>query len=99
MPLEKGSSQSVISANIAELVRAGHPQKQAEAIAYREAGKDEVQRLAVFELTPGEGGDEACCRRIVAAVEPGFALADERAGSKLLKPRGPIGAVHRLRQG
>lgn len=42
MPLEKGSSQSVISANIAELVRAGHPQKQAEAIAYREAGKDEA---------------------------------------------------------
>lgn len=42
MPLEKGSSQEVISRNIAELVRAGHPQKQAEAIAYSEAGKDET---------------------------------------------------------
>jgi hypothetical protein len=37
MPLKKGSSAETISANIAELVRAGHPQKQAEAIAEREA--------------------------------------------------------------
>ena len=40
MPLKKGSSESDISANIAELVNAGHPQKQAEAIAYRVAGQD-----------------------------------------------------------
>src|ERR1700753_211727 len=39
MPLEKGSSEKTISENIAELVRAGHPQKQAEAIAYKEAGE------------------------------------------------------------
>lgn len=39
MPLKQGSSQETISANIAELVRAGHPQRQAEAIAYRVAGK------------------------------------------------------------
>ncbi|MEI7296607.1 DUF2213 domain-containing protein [Paraburkholderia tropica] len=39
MPLESGSSQQVISRNIAELVKAGHPQKQAEAIAYSKAGK------------------------------------------------------------
>jgi hypothetical protein len=39
MPLEKGSSQAVISHNIREMVEAGHPQKQAVAAAMREAGK------------------------------------------------------------
>lgn len=43
MPLKKGSGEKVISANIAELVRAGHPPQQAEAIAYRVAGKDAAQ--------------------------------------------------------
>lgn len=43
MPLEKGSSQEVISKNIEELVKAGHPQKQAEAIALDEARKNNVE--------------------------------------------------------
>ena len=44
MPLKPGSSHEVISANIAELIKAGHEPKQAEAIAYKEAGqaKDDV---------------------------------------------------------
>lgn len=37
MPLKQGSSSAVISANIAELVKAGHPQNQASAIAYHVA--------------------------------------------------------------
>jgi len=41
MPLKPGSSESVISANIKELIKAGHPQKQAEAIALHEARKHE----------------------------------------------------------
>lgn len=41
MPLKKGSSEADISANIAELIRAGHPREQAAAIAYRVAGVDE----------------------------------------------------------
>ena len=45
MPLEKGKSQETVSRNIAELVRSGHPQKQAEAIAYKEAG------IAADEIT------------------------------------------------
>lgn len=44
MPLEQGSSQKTISANIAELIRSGHDPKQAEAIAYREAGKDDAAK-------------------------------------------------------
>ena len=39
MPLLEGSSDEVISANIAELIRAGHPRDQAIAIAYRKAGR------------------------------------------------------------
>lgn len=39
MPLKKGSSQKVISANIAELIRSGRDRTQAVAIAFSEAGK------------------------------------------------------------
>src|SRR6188474_2789733 len=40
MPLQKGSSQEIISENIAELIRSGHSKEQAAAIAYSTAGKD-----------------------------------------------------------
>ena len=39
MPLAPGRSKKVISKNIAEMVRSGHPRKQAIAAAYRKAGK------------------------------------------------------------
>jgi len=42
MPLKKGNNQSTISSNIAELINAGHEPKQAAAIAYKEAGEDEL---------------------------------------------------------
>lgn len=39
MPLAKGSSNKVVSSNIRELIQSGRPQKQAIAIAMKEAGR------------------------------------------------------------
>jgi uncharacterized protein len=53
MPLASGSSQETISKNIAELVKAGHPQKQAEAIAEanaRKTGKDDAESAREYDV-------------------------------------------------
>lgn len=39
MPLKKGSSQKIISNNIAEMIKAGHSKAQAIAASYSNAGK------------------------------------------------------------
>lgn len=39
MPLKSGKSKKVISENIAEMVKAGHPQRQAIAASMNKAGK------------------------------------------------------------
>ena len=46
MPLKKGRSRKVVSSNIEEMVRAGHPQAQAVAAAMKQAGKARKKRKA-----------------------------------------------------
>ena len=43
-PLKKGSSQETISQNIKEMVKAGHPQKQAVAAALRQADQSKPSK-------------------------------------------------------
>lgn len=44
MPLKRGSSRKTVSSNIREMVKAGHPQKQAVAAALRQARSSKTKR-------------------------------------------------------
>jgi hypothetical protein len=52
MPLLRGSSHEIISQNIAEMMRAGHPQDQAIAAAYAHAGKSRKKKTLVSGKPP-----------------------------------------------
>ena len=53
MPLKSGHSREVVSSNIKELVKAGHPQRQAIAIALRESRKAKKMAMGGY----AEGGE------------------------------------------
>lgn len=53
MPLKQGSSKSTVSSNISELVKSGHPQKQAVAIAMKEAGLSKAKDNELKNEYPG----------------------------------------------
>lgn len=44
MPLQKNKSKKVVSKNISEMIRSGHPQKQAIAAALKLAGKNKTKK-------------------------------------------------------
>lgn len=44
MPLMKGTGKKVIGKNIAEMIRSGHPKKQAIAAAFSNAGKSRKKK-------------------------------------------------------
>lgn len=58
MPLKPGSDEATISENIAEMVRAGHPRKQAIAAAYRNAGKSKADLEKAMEGEPDDDQDD-----------------------------------------
>lgn len=83
MPLHKGKSNATRSENIAEMIRAGHDPKQAEAAAYRmqreEWAKDGVSSSAVDILSKAiEAGERE-------RAEGGQELARQRQLKQLLK--------------
>ena len=75
MPLKKGKTSAVISANIKELIKAGHSQKQAIAIAMREAGK-EKKLAAGGEVTPETPNPEPKTYTLVGKTNTHFLVSD-----------------------
>jgi hypothetical protein len=66
-PLKTGSSPKIISDNISELMDEGHPQKQAVAIALRQAGKSRnPMRPALIKKSTGLSGETDRKARLMA---------------------------------
>ena len=73
MPFKQGTGPEAMSSNIKTEVAAGKPQKQAVAIAYREAGKDSEARDGPMVTAPNAG---IPVTRHRADDEGGFSIGD-----------------------
>jgi hypothetical protein len=58
MPLQRGKGQQKVSENIRELVRSGHPVKQAVAIAYKTAGESQGKKHQGRRASEDDRGDD-----------------------------------------
>jgi hypothetical protein len=76
MPLKEGNSDEVISENIAEMVRSGHPRDEAIAAAYRKAGRAKTLAKALLEGLLEEMVLYKALERIIE--EPDAAVAQAR---------------------
>lgn len=85
MPLKKGSSPEVIAANIRELIKAGHPHKQAIAAALNMAhGKQENRCWKGYEPVPGKKPySDGSCRKIDSKEEQCSSVACNNDGLKV----------------
>lgn len=52
MPLKRGTDKATVRANLREMVRAGHPVKQAAAAAYREKRQSAAHKGAKRRSKP-----------------------------------------------
>src|SRR6185312_3982307 len=87
MPLERGTGPATIAHNIAEMVRAGHPQKQAVAAAMREARGD----MDCDRLDTMLSACDALTRRFDALVEWRCASRFDVSWEESAHPRGEDG--------
>jgi hypothetical protein len=71
MPLLPGSSDAVVSHNIAEMIKAGHPNDQAVAAAFRKAGRSKSKKENVKEDDEASGQFQAKVRRLLERCRKG----------------------------
>jgi hypothetical protein len=72
MPLKHGKSKKAFSYNVGELIRAGHPQNQAVAIAYKEAGEKAEGGEIDMEHDMDDGMEEMMdevAKELMSAIE------------------------------